>query len=811
MRLIGWAISSVVFLVLVAVLGVLGALAYFGRDLPDYSQLADYEPPVTTRLYAGTGGLIAEYAVENRLFVPIAAIPDHVLQAFVSAEDQHFYDHPGVDVLGIVRAAITNIRNIGSNRRLVGASTITQQVAKNFLLTNEVSFTRKIREILLALRIEQTLSKDRILELYLNEIYLGRGSYGVAAAALNYFNRSLPELTLAQAAFLAGLPKAPNNYDPLTQTEAALARRDYVIDRMLEDGAITEADAEAARAEPLEVYQADETEVIAADYFSEEVRRALQTLYGDAALYGGGLTVRTTLEPRLQEIAERTLREGLIAYDRRHGWRGPTARMDGFDGWADRLAEIETPAGAGDWRLAVVLEVTDTAALIGLADGSRGTLPMAELAWARPWQASQRLGPAPRQPADVLTLGDVVLVERLGAPGVAPLARADGEEPEPAYGLRQIPQVQGALVAMDPHTGRVLAMSGGYSYAMSEFNRATQALRQPGSAFKPFVYLAALEDGFTPSSIVLDSPLAVDLGPGLPLWRPSNYSHDFLGPTPMRVGLERSRNVMTVRLLMAVGLEPVQHIAQNFGVYNEMPPLYSMALGAGETTPLRLTTAYAMLANGGRSIQPTFIDRVQDREGRTIFRHDERACAICAETAWVGQVAPNPPDERDQIADPQATFQLVNMMEGVVQRGTAARLRALGIPLAGKTGTTSEYHDAWFVGFTPDLTVGVFVGFDNPRSLGSREAGSAVAVPVFGAFMAEALDGIEVPPFRIPTGLRLVRVDPNTGLPADPGGNFIWEAYRPGTEPNARPLLSVPTTSFGETLPAAIQGTGGLY
>jgi penicillin-binding protein 1A len=811
MRFIGWAVSSVAFLVLLGVLAVLGALAYFSRDLPDYSQLADYEPPVTTRLYAADGSLMAEYAVEHRLFLPIEAIPDHVVQAFVSAEDQHFYDHPGVDLLGIVRAAITNVRNIGSDRRLVGASTITQQVAKNFLLSNEVSFARKIREILLALRIEQTLSKDRILELYLNEIYLGRGSYGVAAAALNYFNRSLPELSMAEAAYLAGLPKAPNNYDPDTRPEAALARRNYVIDRMLEDGAITEAEAAAARAEPLEVYEPDETQTIAVDYFSEEVRRGLQDLYGNDALYGGGLTVRTTLDPRLQEIAERTLREGLVAYDRRHGWRGPVARLEAFDGWADRLAEVERPPGAGDWRLALVLEVTPEEARIGLADGDRGRLPMSELAWARPWRENQRRGPVPRRPADVVAVGDVVLVEPLAEAGGAPLAEVDGETAEPAYGLRQIPEVQGALVAMDPHTGRVMAMSGGYSFEMSEFNRATQALRQPGSAFKPFVYLAALEAGFTPSTIVLDSPLAVDLGPGQPLWRPSNYSNDFLGPTPMRVGLERSRNVMTVRLLMAVGLDPVQEIAEDFRIYEEMAPHYSMALGAGETTPLRLTTAYAMLANGGRRIEPTVIDRVQNRQGETVFRHDGRDCAVCAEADWSGQAAPNPPDDRQRIANAQATYQLVNMMEGVVQRGTAARLRALGIPLAGKTGTTSDYHDAWFVGFTPDLAVGVFVGFDNPRSLGSREAGSAVAVPIFGAFMGDALDGIEVPPFRIPSGVRLVRVDPESGLVADPGDNFIWEAYRPGTEPNAPRLEELPNTSFGESLPSAIQGTGGLY
>ncbi len=792
MRLLGWIASSIILLVVVAIVAGIGAIAYFSRGLPDHHQLADYRPPVTTRLHAADGRLIAEYARENRLFVPVEAIPDHVVQAFISAEDRNFYHHWGVDFIGIARAALTNLRNLGSERRLVGASTITQQVAKNFLLSNEVSFTRKIREALLALRIERTLTKDQILELYLNEIYLGRNSYGVAAAALNYFNRSLPELTLAQAAYLAALPKAPNNYHPIHRREAAIARRNYVIDRMLEDGAITAEEAAAARAEPLEVYDPDETEVLSADYFSEEVRRELVDRYGDDVLYGGGLSVRTSMDPRYQDIAERALREGLIAYDRRHGWRGPVASLESFEDWPERLAEVETPAGAGTagWALAVVLEVEPDGVLIGLADRRRGRISGDELARARP----------------PLAQGDVVLVEPLAGVGRAVPA---GDGPPPSYGLRQIPEVQGALVAMDPHTGRVLAMTGGFSYEMSEFNRATQALRQPGSAFKPFVYLAALNHGYTPSTTVLDSPLAVDQGPGLALWRPSNYSRDFLGPTPLRVGLERSRNIMTVRLLVDIGLEPVQEIAQDFGIYDEMPPLYSMALGAGETTPLRLATAYAMLANGGRRITPTFIDRIQDRTGATIFRHDEqRVCEICTNVAWQGQVAPNLPDEREQIADPVSVYQLVHIMEGVILRGTARRLASLGISLAGKTGTTNDYHDAWFIGFTPDLVVGVYVGFDDPHSLGRGEAGGTAAAPIFGAFMREALDGQDVPPFRIPPGVTMVRVNPHTGMPADPGGEYILEAFRPGTEPN---WSDAPDMQFGESMPAATLGTGGLY
>lgn len=815
MRLLGWIVSSFAVLLALAGLAGVGLIAYYSRDLPDYSQLADYRPPVTTRLYAGDGRLMAEYATENRLFVPIEAIPDHVVQAFVSAEDQHFYSHNGVDPRGIVRAVIDNVGNVLSGRRLVGASTITQQVARNFMLNNDVTFDRKMREALLALRIERAFTKDEILELYLNEIYLGRNSYGVAAAALNYFDRSLPELTLAQAAYLAALPKAPNNYHPVNRREAAITRRNYVINRMLEDGAITEAEAQAAIAEPLEVFDRQDADTVTAEYFAEEVRRELVGLYGSDALYGGGMVVRTTLDPRLQDIADRALRSGLITYDRRHGWRGPLDRLETFDDWPGQLAAIERPAGAGTWSLAVVLEMGADSAAVGLADRSRGTIPMAELAWARPWRENQRVGPAPSAPGDVLAVGDVVLVEPLSDIAVTPVAADGGDAPPREYGLRQIPEIQGAIVAMDPHTGRILAMSGGYSFEMSEFNRATQAARQPGSAFKPFIYLAALDAGFTPSTTLLDMPLALSQGAGLGMWSPGNYSGDFLGPIPLRRGLELSRNVVTVRLLLSVGLDPVTQIARNFGIMDDMPPLLSMALGAGETTPLRLTAAYAMLANGGRYITPTLIDRIQDRNGDTVYRHDDRVCAACPRDLWNDDAPPDLPNDRAQIADPVSIYQVVSMMEGVVQRGTAARLRSLGIPLAGKTGTSNDFFDAWFVGFTPDLAVGVFTGFDTPRTLGANETGGAVAAPIFGAFMAEAMDGIEVPPFRIPPGVRMVRINPGTGLTSAAGEAGIWEAYRPGTEPTATDE-TVPggfgsVTAFGESVPSAIQGLGTLY
>ena len=716
MRFIGWILSSFAILAVIGAVGALIALEYFSRDLPDYSQLANYEPPITTRLHAADGRLMEEYATENRVFVPIEAIPDHVIQAFVSAEDQNFYSHPGVDPVGIARAVVTNVRNIGTGRRPVGASTITQQVAKNFLLTNEVSFNRKIREALLAFRLEDAFTKAEILELYLNEIYLGRGAYGVAAAAMAYFDKPLADLTLEEAAYLAALPKAPNNYHPIRRRDAAIARRNYVLDRMLEDGAIDAAAAtEAARA-PLEVTSRDPAEVVEAAFFAEEVRRELAARYGEDELYAGGLSVRTTMDPRLQEIADRALRDGLLAYDRRHGWRGPVGTLDTFDDWPDQLSAIETPAGAGDWRLGVVLDVTADSALIGFGDRTRGVIPMEQVEWARPWRDGQRVGSAPRAVTDVLTLGDLVLTSAV--PEAAPIARGEDEEPLPVLALEQIPEVQGAIVVMDPHTGRVLAMRGGWSYGMSEFNRATQALRQPGSSIKPFVYLSALEAGYTPSTIILDSPIAVDQGAGLAMWRPRNYSGDQLGPVPLRVGVERSRNLMTVRILLEIGLERVKATTEAFGVYDNMDPLYSMALGAGETTPLAMTTAYAMLANGGRRITPSFVDRIQNRHGETIFRHDDRSCEGCVEVAW------NDRKTADSCHDAGRRRRSISVrvrpvMQGVVQRGRRPRLASLGLPLAGSRHHNDAFRIAGLSASRPTRDR-VYVGFlTRPRRLGA--------------------------------------------------------------------------------------------
>jgi penicillin-binding protein 1A len=770
----------------------------YGRGLPDYQQLAHYEPATVTRVHAGDGSLLAEYAKEKRVFVPVAAMPRHLIQAFLSAEDKTFYQHMGVDFPGIVRAALTNVLHFATDRRPVGASTITQQVTKNFLLSNELSIERKIKEAILAFRIERAFTKDQILELYLNEIYLGLGSYGVAAAALNYFDKPLNDLTLQEMAYLAALPKAPNNYHPIRNRELATERRNWVLGRMIEDGVISESDAAAARAIPLIVRPRSDVRIVAAAYFTEEVRRELIRQYGEDGLYEGGLSVRTTLSPRLQEIAERALREGIEDYDRRHGWRGPVGRITTSFDWAERMSRVAPPPGLENRRLAVVLAFDEAGAEIGFAGGKRGFLPMEEMKWARRWIEDERVGSAPRHPGDVVAVGDVVTVlpDPGGQPGV--------------YTLSQIPEIDGAITALDPHTGRVLALVGGYSFESSEFNRATQALRQPGSAFKPFVYAAALEHGFTPSSLVLDAPFVVEQGGGQGKWKPDNYTRKFYGPSTLRLGIEKSRNLMTVRLAQSIGMDTVADYAERFGVVDHLPTLLSMSLGAGETTLLRLTTGYAMFVNGGKKIAPTLIDRIQDRRGKTVFRHDSRPCPQCADVRWRGQSEPVVPDERPQVVDPSTAYQVVSMLQGVVQRGTGRQVSEVPRPLAGKTGTTNDAVDTWFIGFSPDLAVGVFVGFDSPRSLGEREQGASVAAPIFKQFMADALRTDPVVPFRVPPGVRLVRVNAESGLPASVGErNIIVEAFRPGTEPtSAGPVLD---GSDGTEERGLQSGTGGLY
>lgn len=806
LRLLGRLARLALATLVAAVVGggvLLWALDRLARDLPEHERLARYEPPTATRLYAGDGRLLAEYAREKRVFVPIEAIPARVVQAFVAAEDQHFWRHPGIDPLGILRAALANLRRLkeGEGGRPQGASTITQQVAKNFFLTNEVSLERKLKEAVLALRIERTFSKEKILELYLNEIFLGNRSYGVAAAALTYFDKALDELSLGEAAFLAALPKAPSRYDPVKAPAEARARRDYVLGRMLEDGYIDRAAFEAARAEPLVTRQRPAETFVVADFFTEEVRRQLVDRLGEAGFYEGGLAVRTTVEPRLQSLADRALRAGLAAYDRRQGFRGPLASLDpAAPDAAARLARIDPGFELGEWRLALVRSAERDARIL-FADGTEGQIPLAELAWARRVEGEGRLGPPVREARQVLRPGDVVVVEPLPAAG--------------RFALRQRPLVEGALVALDPHTGRVLAMSGGFSYRQSQFNRATQARRQAGSAFKPFVYLAALEAGMTPASIVLDAPIVIDQGPGLPKWRPENYSQQFYGPSTLRLGLEKSRNLMTVRLAQDIGMERIIEVARRFGIERGLEPYLSNALGSNEVTPLALATAYAMLVNGGRRIEPYLVERIQDRHGRTTFRRDARQCPDCSAPAWRGQPPPELPDLRPQVADPRHAFQMVNMLQGVIERGTAVAARELGRPLAGKTGTTNDAKDAWFVGFSPDLVAAVFVGFDQPASLGAKETGASVALPIWISFMKGALDGTPPVPFRTPPGILLVQIDAATGRRPDAGSRVvISEAFLPGTEPGPARAATEPAASEAGAAtagPGAGTAAGGLY
>jgi penicillin-binding protein 1A len=816
LRLFGFLFAAGTIVFLVGVAGAAALFWHFSKDLPDYSQLQNYEPPVMTRIHAADGSLLAEYARERRLYLPIQAIPKLVINAFVSAEDKNFYEHGGLDFSGIARAAFFYAENYGSNRRPQGASTITQQVAKNFLLTNEVSFQRKIKEALLALRIERTYSKDKILELYLNEIYLGMGAYGVAAASLLYFDKSVHELSIAEAAYLAGLPKAPNNYNPFRQRERAIERRNYVIDRMVEDEYITAQDGEKAKKEPLTVTpRPTGAHVYEAEYFAEEVRREIYERFGEKKLYEGGLSVRTTLDPKLQEFARKALMDGLVHYDEGDGWRGPVSKIDISGDWGSKLAEVKSLADISPWRMAVVLEIGDQSARIGLQPAREpsgnvsrerqvGIVPLEGVKWAM--KADRKGGPRISQ---VLQPGDVIYVEPLSQDGTQ-------------YRLRQLPEASGAMVVMDPNTGRVLALVGGFSYDQSQFNRATQALRQPGSSFKPLVYAAALDNGYTPSTVVMDAPIEIDQGAGLGTWRPENYEQKFYGPQTLRFGIEHSRNVMTVRLAQDIGMPLIAEYAKRFGVYDDLPPYLSFALGAGETTVLKMATAYSMFDNGGRRIKPTLIDRIQDRWGHTIYRHDERECRGCDADKWQGQAEPVLIDHRERVLDPLTAYQITSMLEGVVQRGTGTALKELGKPVAGKTGTTNDEKDAWFIGYTPDLVAGVYIGYDKPRHLHlpTGATGGHLAAPVVRDFLKQATAGKPGVPFLPPAGIKLVRIDARTGLRAGPGttGNVIFEAFKPGTAPpdnysvigftdsDARPM-SVPPESDR----AIRSGTGGLY
>src|SRR5882672_7717531 len=822
-RFVGFlfTVGTVVFLVGVA--AVAGLIWHYSRDLPEYSQLQDYEPPVMTRVHAADGALLGEYSKERRLYLPIQAVPKLVINAFLAAEDKNFYEHGGIDFTGMARAAVLLAQNFGSNRRPQGASTITQQVAKNFLLTNEVSFTRKIKEALLAMRLERTYSKDKILELYLNEIYLGLGAYGVAAASLVYFDKSVNELTIAEAAYLAALPKAPAALHPVRNRDRAIERRNYVVDRMLENGWIKQADADKARKDALAVTsRTNAAHIFAGEYFAEEVRRDVFERYGEKKLYEGGLSVRTTLDPKLQVMARKTMAAGLVNFDEAQGWRGAISKLDISGDWGVKLAEIKSLSDISPWRMAVVLETSDQSARIGFQPGRElggaiskdrqtGLITLEGVRWARAASASAR-GKTPNSVSQILSPGDVIYAD--------PLFGKDGNAVEGQYRLRQLPEVSGAMVAMDPWTGRVVAMVGGFSFDQSQFNRATQAYRQPGSTFKPLVYSAAMDNGYTPSSIMIDGPIEIDQGQGAGVWRPENFSvGSYRGPITLREALKWSINTVTVRLAQDVGMPLIGEYAKRFGVYEELPNYLSYSLGAGETTVMRMVTAYSMFANGGRRVKPTLIDRIQDRYGRTIFKHDGRECRGCdAPGGWKNQPEPQLVDRREQVLDSMTAYQITSMMEGVVQAGTATVVREVGKPIAGKTGTTNDEKDAWFIGFSPDVCVGIYVGYDKPRNLGKGATGGHLAAPIARDFLKLALADKPAIPFKIPAGIKMVRVDPKTGMRAGPGERAILEYFKPGTAPpdnysvmgvadaDGRSLM--PPPNAGDIMRP---GTGGLY
>jgi len=761
-RLLRWLLGMGITGFIFGILAIALVFNYYTKDLPSTDQLANYDPAVVTRLYAADGKLMAEYAIEKRFFLPLSAIPKNVQEAFISAEDRNFYSHQGVDFWGLLRAVKENVTNYGSGKSMVGGSTITQQVVKNFLLTNEKSLERKIKEAILAQRISKTYSKEKILELYLNEIYLGQGTYGVAAAAINYFGKSLDELSTEEAALLAAMPKAPAAYDPAKNYKRALQRRNYVIRRMQEDGFIDANEANRALATQITMRPRDQKEIAHADFFAEEVRRNLKEMYGDRVLYEGGLFVKTTLNTNFQDYADRALRHSLMLYDQRHGYRGPIATLKNSaeEPWPEALERIrqeKTISLFDEQQLAVIRKIAGRAITVGLMDGKETTLQPADYAWAGSPKFSE---------------GDVLLVE--------PKEKASKD-----FRLIQIPAVNGAMVVIEPQSGKVLALSGGYAYAGSEFNRATQAKRQPGSSFKPFVYLTALENGFSPTSIIIDGPVSLPQGPGLPMWTPKNYEGEYLGPTTFRNGLEKSRNAMTVRIAQMIGIKRVMRVAKRFGIYDEAQPNYSMVLGSKETTLLKLANAYAMVANGGRRVSPWLIERIDDRNGATIFRRDTRICEPCnlAMDAKLSPTPPTLPDERERVLDPRVAYQITSILQGAIQRGTGGAAKVLGRPLAGKTGTTNESRDTWFVGYTPDVVVATYVGFDTPKPMGGKETGGRVPIQGFIKFMQQADKEIPRTPFRVPAGIREIPVDRYSGQPlyeGMTGGATIMEAFLTG-------------------------------
>ena len=746
--------KSLKLLIAIFVLGLLfifSTLWYFSSDLPDYKILSSYKPPVSSRVHSGEGQLIAEYALQKRLFIPYDSIPKKVIYSFLSAEDKNFFTHPGIDAKSITRAIIKNLKNIYSEKRLEGASTITQQVAKNFLLSSEVSLKRKIKEAILAFRIERAYSKERIMELYLNQIYLGEGTYGIAAASLEYFDKAVNDLNYVESALLAALPRAPSKYNPYKSPERAKKRRNIVLKNLYENSYINKTQYDNLKEKEIRTKKRKIKLIEEANFYSEEVRRIVSDTYGYDSLYKGGLSIRTPLNSNYQIEALKALRKGLEAYDKRHGWRGPITNL-AKEEWKKNIHEF-IPEKSLDWKLAKVVEVDKLITKIEIENEEIGFIDFKNIAWTRK-----------KSFEDLLIPNDIIYVKKIK---------------KNKWNLKQLPKVNGAIVVMDPHTGRVLAMVGGFSYKLSEFNRATQAKRQPGSAFKPFVYATALENGFTPSTLILDAPFVIDQGEGLKTWKPENYGKKFYGPSTLRTGIEKSRNLMTVRVAQKVGFEKISRITNRLGIYDDVPELLSVSLGSAETTLVQLTNAYCTFVNGGKKVTPIFIDRIQDRRGKTIFNADKRKCLGCEEISYLNEEIPTIQDDREQIISPATAYQITSMLEGVVKRGTGRNLRDLKLTLAGKTGTTNKNMDAWFLGFTSKIVIGVYVGFDEPESLGRYETGAKAALPIFKNFIKNVVKKKEALPFKIPKDINLVMVDAETGLrPNINTKKIIYESFK---------------------------------
>ena len=735
----------------------------FSSNIPDYKFLKSYKPPVSSKVYSGDGDLVADFSKEKRIFVPYNSIPKNVINAFLSAEDKNFFYHPGVDAKGILRAIFNNIKNVLTSKRLEGASTITQQVAKNFLLTNEVSLNRKIKEAILAFRIERALSKERILELYLNQIYLGSGAYGVAAASLEYFDKSIKDLSYAEAAMLAALPKAPSKYNPYKDKELAKFRRNLVLKNLLENDFIDLEYYEKLKKQNIELKKKKKVFLEDSQYYIEEVRKKVIKDLTYEKVYKQGFNINTPINLNLQKIANISLRNGLISYDKRKGWRGPIINKVYKDHWNKGLEKYELEKSIY-WEIAIVKEINQFTTNIETKDKIQGIIEYKDISWTK------------KEFEELFKVGDIIYVKRIY---------------KNFYSLKQLPKINGGIIVMDPYTGRVLALSGGFSFKNSEFNRVTQALRQPGSAFKPFVYALALENNYTPSSLVLDAPLVLDQGSDLKMWKPQNYGKKFYGPSTLRTGLEKSRNLMTVRIAQNLGIDKIVKFSKSLGIYDNPEELLSISLGSAETTLLKLASAYSAFINGGKLVQPVLIDRIQDSEGNTIVNNEQRSCLDCEQISFMSDQYPKIKDNYIQVFSSETAYQMTSLLEGVIQRGTGKKLKKLELNIAGKTGTTNENTDAWFIGFTSNLIIGVYVGMDDPKSLGKYETGSKTALPIFKDFVEKTVKKSNARPFKVAEGITMMVVDPISGEKAKfSSKNTIVEAYKKKNVVNGKVLYT---------------------